>query len=214
VLTGDFLYSRAFQLMVELDSIGVLGVLADTTNVIAEGEVLQLMNCHNPDITESIYDNVIERKTAVLFEAAARCGGLIGQGSSDQIECLSQYGKQLGMAFQLIDDCLDYRADAQTTGKNLGDDLSEGKTTLPLIIAMQRADESGRALLAQAIRSGGREHLDEVIEIIEASEAITYTAQRAESAAKAAMQALDGLSDSPYKSAMLQLATFAVKRAY
>ncbi len=214
VLTGDFLYSRAFQLMVELDSMAILEVLANTTNVIAEGEVLQLMNCHNPDITEAVYDAVIERKTAVLFGAAARCGGLISGASAEQTEALTQYGRHLGMAFQLIDDCLDYRADSLTTGKHLGDDLAEGKATLPVIIALQRADETQARMLRAAISSGGREHLDEVVAMIEASDAITYTARRAELAAAAAIESLADLDASPFKSAMLELAEFAADRAF
>ena len=214
VLTGDFLYSRAFQLMVELDSMPILGVLADTTNVIAEGEVLQLMNCHNPDITEAIYDQVIERKTAVLFAAAARCGALVAGAGDREVEALAEYGRQLGMAFQLIDDCLDYQADAGTTGKNLGDDLAEGKATLPVIIALQRADTAGRERLRKAISSGGREHLQDVIAMIEASDAITYTARRAAACADQARACIAHLADGPHKQAMLELALFAADRAY
>ncbi len=214
VLTGDFLYSRAFQLMVELDRMEILRVLADTTNVIAEGEVLQLMNCFNPDISEATYDEVIERKTAVLFEAATRCGALLAGRSADEVDALAAYGRHLGMAFQLIDDCLDYRADAATTGKQLGDDLAEGKTTLPIIVALQRASAADRDILRTAISQGERGQLDEVIRIIDASDAITYTARRAEASATAAIAALDALEPSPYKAAMAQLAQFSARRAY
>ncbi len=214
VLTGDFLYSRAFQLMVELERMEILQVLADTTNVIAEGEVLQLMNCFNPDITEATYDEVIERKTAVLFEAATRCGALLAGRDAQEVEALAAYGRHLGMAFQLIDDCLDYRADAATTGKQLGDDLAEGKTTLPIIVALQRANAADGAILRAAIAEGNREQLNEVIRIIDASDAITYTARRAEASATAAIAALDALEPSPYKAAMAQLAQFSARRAY
>lgn len=214
VLTGDFLYSRAFQMMIELRDMRVLNVLADTTNRIAEGEVLQLMNCHNPDITEAVYNDVIERKTAVLFEASGRCAAMISGASDTVIEALAAYGRHLGIAFQLVDDCLDYQADAATTGKNIGDDLAEGKTTLPVIIAMQRAEPGVREQLRQAIISGGHEHLDIVMKSIEASDAITYTARRAEASAQSAIDALEPLDASPFKDAMQNLATFSAKRAY
>lgn len=214
VLTGDFLYSRAFQLMMELDDKRVLKVMADTTNRIAEGEVLQLMNCHNPDISEAIYDDVIERKTAVLFEAAGRCAGLTSQASEQQTQALANYGRHLGMAFQLIDDCLDYQADAAQTGKNVGDDLAEGKTTLPLIVAMQHAQGEAREHLRNAIKTGGREHMQSVLASIEASGAITYTARRAQIAAQAAIESLAALAESPYKTALRQLAEFSASRAY
>ncbi len=214
VLTGDFLYSRAFQMMIELGDMRILDVLADTTNRIAEGEVLQLMNCHNPDITESIYNDVIERKTAVLFEASGRCAGMISNAPDNISEALAAYGRHLGIAFQLIDDCLDYQADASTTGKNVGDDLAEGKTTLPVIVAMQRADPATREQLRSAIISGGREHLEVVMKSIEDSDAIAYTARRADASAQAAIDALAPLDASPFKEAMQNLAQFSAKRAY
>ncbi len=214
VLTGDFLYSRAFQLMIGLNSLPILDALANATNLIAEGEVLQLMNCFNPDITEATYDQVIDRKTAVLFAAATRCGGLLAQGDDRQIDALSRFGQLLGMTFQLIDDCLDYRADSASTGKNLGDDLAEGKTTLPIIITLQRAAPADQARLREALSTGNRDELQWVISLIEASDAIAYTARRAAESAAAAIGALDVLPPSPYKSAMVQLAEFSAARAY
>lgn len=214
VLTGDFLYSRAFQLMMELNEPRILTVLADTTNRIAEGEVLQLMNVHNPDITEAIYDDVIERKTAILFEAAARCGAILAGTNDEQTEGLAQYGHHLGMAFQLIDDCLDYQADSADTGKNVGDDLAEGKATLPVIIALEKASPELREQLKQAIRTGGREHLEAVKTGIAQSDAIAYTTRRAEAAAKAATQSLACLPASHYTTALHQLAEFSASRAY
>lgn len=214
VLTGDFLYSRAFQLMVELDSMAVLDVLANTTNIIAEGEVLQLMNSFNPDITEQVYDDVIERKTAVLFAAAMRCGALISGASETQTDALANFGRQLGFTFQLIDDCLDYRADSKDTGKNLGDDLADGKTTLPIIVALQRANADDQAVLREAIRNGDRSQLNRVISIIADSDSIAYTSRRADAATAAAVESLEVLEPSPYKTAMLELASFSAKRAY
>lgn len=214
VLTGDFLYSRAFQLMMELQDSRVLQVLADTTNRIAEGEVLQLMNCHNPDISEAIYDEVIERKTAVLFEAAARCGGLISGLDDHGCQALAAYGHHLGMAFQLVDDCLDYTSDADTLGKNLGDDLAEGKTTLPLIRAMEQSDAESKGKLSNAIKNGDAGQLDQVIKAIEATDAIAYTSRRAETAAQAAIQSLDALPDSNFLNSMKQLAEFSAQRPY
>lgn len=214
VLTGDFLYSRAFQLMMELQEPRILNLMADTTNRIAEGEVLQLMNVHNPDITEAIYNDVIERKTAILFEAATRCGAIIAGGNDEQAAALAQYGHHLGMAFQLIDDCLDYQSDSSQMGKNVGDDLAEGKATLPVIIALQKASPAVREQIRQAIVSGGREHLDAVKTGIDESDAIAYTTRRAQAAAEAATQSLTCLPDSVYKTAMQQLAEFSASRAY
>lgn len=214
VLTGDFLYSRAFQLMMELQDQRILKVLADTTNRIAEGEVLQLMNVHNPDITEEIYNDVIERKTAILFEAAARCGALIAGADDTKVEALAQYGHHLGMAFQLIDDCLDYQADAADLGKNIGDDLAEGKATLPLIVALKSAAPEVKEKLKQAIRDGGLEHLELVKSSIAESQSIAYTRQRAKDAAFTAIQSLAALPTSDYKTALHQLAEFSIRRTH
>ena len=214
VLTGDFLYSRAFQLMMELKDTRVLGILADTTNRIAEGEVLQLMNVHNPDISEDIYNDVIERKTAILFEAAARCGAMVAGAHDQQADALAQYGHHLGMAFQLIDDCLDYQADAADLGKNIGDDLAEGKATLPLIVALQESPQETREKLREAIRSGGLEHLNTVKNAIADTQAITYTTRRAEAAASAAIKSLKPLPESDYKTALCQLAEFSIARRH
>lgn len=214
VLTGDFLYSRSFELMVELAQMPVLEVLARTTNLIAEGEVLQLMHSHDPGITEATYDQVIDRKTAILFEAATRASALLAKATDNQVDALARYGRELGRAFQLIDDCLDYQSDSAKTGKELGDDLAEGKVTLPLIIAMQRCGSEDRERIAQAISAGGRDELQRIISVIDATGAITYTSRRAQTCAQSAKQAIGDLASSPAKTALLQLADFAVSRAY
>ncbi len=214
VLTGDFLYSRAFQLMVELDEMPILRVLADTTNQIAEGEVLQLLNCHNPDVNEASYNQVIERKTAVLFAAASRSAALLAGADTQTEEALAQFGLHLGTAFQLIDDCLDYSADPAATGKQLGDDLAEGKTTLPVIHALQHSDTATQQRLRQAIRTGGRDAIDDVLRAIDATGAIAYTARRARAEADAAMVQLESIPDTPYRQILATLAQFAAQRDF
>ncbi len=214
VLTGDFLYSRAFQMMVELDSMEVMRSLADTTNIIAEGEVLQLLNCRDPGITEERYREVIWRKTAVLFQAGTRLGaGLAGQ-ARPQTEALAGYGLHLGVAFQLIDDMLDYSADTQELGKNAGDDLAEGKPTLPLIHALKKATPAQQNMIRAAIEHGSRERLPEILAVIESTGAIAYTAALARQESEQAVAALAALPESPYKTALIELARFAVERRH
>jgi octaprenyl-diphosphate synthase len=217
VLVGDFLYSRSFQLMVELDDMRIMRILADTTNTIAEGEVLQLLNIGNADVSEASYLAVIERKTAVLFAAATELGGILGGLPDDQVAALREYGLQLGYAFQIADDLLDYVSDADTLGKNIGDDLAEGKPTLPLIYALEHAQSTpaGAAQaksLRHAIEHGGLESLDRIIASIRESGALERTRQRAASHAQAARDALEGLPPSPSLEAMLALADYAVGR--
>ncbi|MBI3915860.1 MAG: octaprenyl diphosphate synthase [Betaproteobacteria bacterium] len=214
VLVGDFVYSRAFQMMVGVDSMRVLQVLADATNVIAEGEVLQLMNCHNAGIDEEDYLQVIRYKTAKLFEAATRLGAILGGAGGAAEEAIAMYGVHLGTAFQLIDDVLDYSGDRQSIGKNLGDDLAEGKATLPLIHAMKRGTPGQAALIRRAIEHGGLEELGAVLDAIRGSGALDYARGQALAEARAACDALAALPASPYRDHLLQLADFAVTRTY
>ena len=212
VLVGDFLYSRAFQMMVGLENLRVMRVLADATNTIAEGEVLQLMNCHDPDVDEARYLDVVRRKTAKLFEAAARLGGILGAAAPEAEQGLAAYGMHLGTAFQVIDDVLDYSGAAQETGKSLGDDLAEGKPTLPLIRAMQAGGAAQRALVRRAILEGGREDFAPVLEAIRSTGALEYARAAAEREALAAARAIAGLPGSAYKDSLLELASFSVTR--
>ncbi|WP_295929716.1 polyprenyl synthetase family protein [uncultured Xanthomonas sp.] len=214
VLVGDFLYSRSFQLMVELDSMAVMRLLADTTNRIAEGEVLQLLHVHNPDTDEAAYLRVIERKTAVLFAAGTRLGALASGASEAVQERLYDYGMQLGYAFQIADDVLDYTADAADLGKNLGDDLAEGKATLPLIHAMAHADDVTRARLRQIVEQGDASAMPEVLAAIQASGGIDYSRRRAADYAAAAERALDGLPENEAVAALRGLARYAVERKH
>jgi octaprenyl-diphosphate synthase len=212
VLVGDFLYSRSFQLMVELDRIEVMRILADTTNAIAEGEVLQLLHVRNPDTDETAYLRVIERKTAVLFAAATRLGGLLAGADSSACDALHAYGVNLGYAFQVADDVLDYSADAGALGKNLGDDLAEGKATLPLIHAMANADPAGRARLREIVEHGEVDALPEVLAVIEAAGSLEYSRARAREYALAAEEALAGLEHNQAVAALHGLARNAVER--
>ncbi len=214
VLVGDFLYSRAFQMMVELQSLRVLEILADATNVIAEGEVLQLVNIHDPDVTEQRYLDTIRFKTAKLFEAAAQIGVVVGGGTLDQENGLAAYGRHLGTAFQLVDDALDYCAEADQLGKNLGDDLAEGKPTLPLLYAMWRGDAAQSSLIRRAIEGGGRERIAEITAAIESTGAIQYTLALAEREAAEAQAALTAIPPSEYLDALTGLARFAVERRF
>ncbi len=212
VLVGDFLYSRAFQMMVETGNMHVLSALAQATNVIAEGEVLQLMNMHDASLTPEAYLHVIESKTAKLFEASSRLAAIL-QGSSQATEQIcSTYGAALGTAFQLIDDVLDYAGDATTMGKNLGDDLREGKITLPLIIAMQRASASDQALIRNAIEQGDVTQLDSISSIIQSSGALSISLDFAEIQAKRAIDAITPLPNSTYKEALLELPQLSLQR--
>ncbi len=214
VLVGDFLYSRAFQMMVALGSMRVMEIMAETTNQIAEGEVMQLMNCHSADTTEEQYLQTIHRKTAKLFEAAARLGAVISNQSSAVERALAEYGVYLGNAFQLIDDVLDYQADADEIGKNTGDDLAEGKPTLPVINALQRGTAAQQRLLRQAIETGGREYIEDVLAAIESTGSLAYTARRARAEADRAQHALAIVPESPHKQALKDLAVFAVERSF
>ncbi len=214
VLVGDFLYSRAFQMMVEAGSMRVMEILAETTNTIAEGEVRQLLNCHDPDTTEERYLEVIRSKTAKLFEAAARLGAVLAGRPEAEEAALADYGLRLGIAFQLIDDVLDYRARPEETGKNLGDDLAEGKPTLPFIHALRESPPERAAALRRAIEEGGREHIGTVLDAIEATGAIAYTEARARTEAERAITALEALPGSPAREALAALARFAVDRTY
>ncbi|WP_339868465.1 polyprenyl synthetase family protein [Pseudohongiella nitratireducens] len=212
VLVGDFMYSRAFQVLVGLDNMEIMKVIADTTNTIAEGEVLQLLNKHRTDITEAEYQRVIEDKTAVLFAAASECGAIVAGCPQEQQEALRLAGLHLGMAFQLVDDALDYDGDAETLGKNVGDDLAEGKPTLPLIHAMANCNEEEAELIRQCVSKGGSEHLQEVIRIIKDSGALAYTRQRAHAEAEAARRQLSTLADSTYRQALYDMCELAVAR--
>lgn len=214
VLTGDFLYSRAFQMMVETDRMQVMQVLADTTNAIAEGEVLQLMNCHDPDMTEARYLQVIERKTGRLFEAASRLGAILAGATQAHKTSLASYGQHIGNAFQLIDDALDYSSTAKTLGKNIGDDLAEGKATLPLIHVLRKGSAEQVKLVRTAIEKGGLDQIDDVLQAIESTGAITYTAALARQEADKALAALADLPGSAYKDALIHMAEFSVSRSF
>lgn len=214
VLVGDFLYSRAFQMMVELGSLRIMQVLSDATAVIAEGEVLQLMNCKNPDVSEERYMDVIRSKTAMLFQAATESAAILAGASADVERAMAAYGLQVGMAFQLVDDVLDYRGDAETMGKNVGDDLAEGKPTLPLIYAMRTADDADRQQIRAAIRQGGVDRLDDICRIVEACGALDYTLQRAKACSDAALASLEVLPPSDYKESLTALAQLAINRSH
>lgn len=212
VLVGDFLYSRAFQMMVELESLEVMDILSNATSVIAEGEVLQLTNVKNPDVDEARYMDVIHGKTAMLFEASTHSTARLLKLEQTTAVALKEYGKELGMAFQLIDDVLDYEGDAETLGKNVGDDLAEGKPTLPLIHAMANAPETDAKLIRQAIRKGGLDNMDDVLRIVRDNGSLDYTRQKADECADRAQQHLKLLPDSDAKAALQALALLAVKR--
>jgi len=214
VLVGDFLYSRAFQMMVEAGSMPVMEILANATNVIAEGEVMQLMNCHEPNTTEETYLEVIRYKTAKLFEAATKLGAVISGRSETEIDSLSRYGMHLGTAFQLVDDVLDYSTSSEEIGKNVGDDLAEGKPTLPLIYAMRHGNSEQVQIVREAIEQGGRENINEVIHAVQSTGAIKYTAQAAKLEAEKAISFLEVLPDSKYKSALITVARFSVDRSF
>ncbi|WP_367171658.1 polyprenyl synthetase family protein [Zoogloea sp.] len=214
VLVGDFLYSRAFQMMVGADNMKVMRVLADATNVIAEGEVLQLLNCHNADVEVDDYLRVIRYKTAKLFEAAARLGGILGGVGEEMEDKLAAFGMHIGTAFQLIDDVLDYSGDEADTGKHIGDDLAEGKPTLPLIHAMKHGSAEHAACVRTAIENGGRDDFPAVLEAIRATGAIEATRKVAEAEAELALNALDALPASIFKDSLIELSKFAVARKY
>ena len=212
VLVGDFLYSRAFQMMVSVGRMRVMQILADATNTIAAGEVMQLMNVHDPDVSEDSYRQVIYRKTARLFEAGAQIAAVLANRDAADEAAMVRYGQNLGTAFQLIDDALDYDAMPDELGKNLGDDLAEGKTTLPLIYAMENGSDSEREMIRSAIETDGLPRLRDIQSVIESTGALRYTSARAQEAADAAIDALSGVPESEYKQAMIAIAEFAVKR--
>jgi octaprenyl-diphosphate synthase len=214
VLVGDYLYSRAFEMMVELGSMRVMDVMASATNKIAEGEVLQLMNAHDADTTEARYFEVIYRKTAKLFEAGAQIAAITANASPTHEKALAEYGKHLGTAFQLVDDVLDYRASAEELGKNLGDDLAEGKPTLPLIHALKHGNAEQQQLIRTAIENGGLDSIDAITQIIESTGGLDYTARLAQGETELAIAALAALPESPHVRALRELAEFAVSRSY
>ena len=214
VLVGDFVYSRAFQMMVEVGSMRILEVLAEATNVISEGEVLQLMNCRNPDIAESDYLQVVRCKTAKLFEAATRIGALLGSADAAAEEAMARYGAHLGTAFQLIDDVLDYSGDQAVIGKNVGDDLAEGKATLPLIYVMRSGASVQVDAVRRAIEAGALEELPAVLQAINETGALDYARNCARAESHLALDALQGLRPSKQREYLVQLADFAVTRSY
>ncbi len=212
VLVGDFLYSRSFQMMVEVGNMAVMETISHATNVIAEGEVLQLLNCKNPDVTEENYMKVILGKTAMLFEAATETGAIIANASAEHRTALRHYGRHLGIAFQLIDDVLDYQSSAEEMGKNVGDDLAEGKPTLPLIHAMREGNETQRQLIRQAIRKGGLEELASIMAAVRDTGAIEYTENCAQVQVDNAKACAMQLPDTAFRGVLLQLAEMAVAR--
>jgi octaprenyl-diphosphate synthase len=214
VLVGDFLYSRSFQMMVEVGSMRVMEILSHTTNRISEGEVMQLINCGSAETTEEQYMETIRCKTAILFAAATQLGAVITGQASAVENALRAYGLHLGIAFQLVDDILDYTADADAMGKNVGDDLAEGKPTLPLINALERGSKADQEIITDAITNASRDKLEEVMKIIESTGALGYTARRARQEAFEAQQALTIIPESSYKEAMMDLAAFAVERTH
>jgi octaprenyl-diphosphate synthase len=214
VLVGDFVYSRAFQLMAASRSQRVIEIMADATNVIAEGEVLQLMNARDPDTTEARYLQVIQRKTAQLFEAGAEVAAVLSGASETQQRALAHYGRHMGTAYQLVDDVLDYQSDPLTRGKNLGDDLAEGKPTLPLIYALTHSSPESVQLIREVIKLGGRERLDQVMATIESAGGLEYTARLAETEADQALATLAALPETPYRDALAALVRFAIARKH
>jgi len=214
VLVGDFLYTRSFQMMTKLGDMRIMDILSDATNIVAEGEVLQLMNCNDPDTTEESYLQVIYCKTAKLFEAATRLAAVITKQDTATETAMAEYGKYLGTAFQLVDDIMDYTADAKEMGKNVGDDLAEGKPTLPLLYAMKHGNEIQSRLIRDAIEHGnGMEHLDEILTAMKETGSLVYTQKKAEIEADKAIKALSILPESDYKQALVSLAHIAANRS-
>ncbi|WP_081151721.1 octaprenyl diphosphate synthase [Cognaticolwellia beringensis] len=215
VLVGDFLYSRSFQMMSELSNLRIMDILSDATNIIAEGEVLQLMNCNDPDTTEDSYMKVIYCKTAKLFEAATRLAAVIAKQDDVTELAMQNYGKHLGTAFQLVDDIMDYTADAQEMGKNVGDDLAEGKPTLPLLYAMKHGTDQQKALIRDAIEHGnGMDHLDDILAAMKQTGSLVYTQKKAEQEADKAINAIAMLPESEHKQALISLAHIAANRSH
>ena len=214
ILVGDFVYSRAFQVMVQIGQMRVMEIMADATNTIAEGEVLQLINSGNADITEKQYLDVINRKTGKLFEAGATIGAVLGNQSKLIESSLTDYGRNLGIAFQLIDDVLDYSSSFETIGKDVGDDLAEGKPTLPLIYALERCEPKEQIIIRQAIQSKNTKNIDQIIEYIKSSGALALSAEKAKSLSDQAIESLEPLPESEYKNGLIELAQFAMNRMY
>tara|TARA_R110000744_G_scaffold21536_1_gene55611 strand:+ start:23 stop:994 length:972 start_codon:yes stop_codon:yes gene_type:complete len=215
VLVGDFLYSRSFQMMSELNNLRIMDILSDATNIIAEGEVLQLMNCNDPDTTEDSYMKVIYCKTAKLFEAATRLAAVIAKQDDVTELAMLNYGKHLGTAFQLVDDIMDYTADAQEMGKNVGDDLAEGKPTLPLLYAMKHGTDQQKTLIRDAIEHGnGMDHLDDILAAMKQTGSLVYTQKKAEQEADKAINAIAMLPESEHKQALISLAHIAANRSH
>lgn len=214
VLVGDFLYSRAFQMMVSVKNMRVMEVLSDATNIIAEGEVLQLMNCNDPDIEEAAYLRVIRYKTAQLFEAAARLGAIVNGSSRDIEDALGRYGMHLGTAFQIIDDVLDYSGETDLTGKNVGDDLAEGKPTLPLLFAMKHGTAEEAEIIRKSIQEGDASHFQRILGIVQKTGALDHAHRRAEEEILLAQAAIATFPGSQYKDALLELSAFAVTREF
>ena len=215
VLVGDFLYSRSFQMMSELNNLRIMDILSDATNIIAEGEVLQLMNCNDPDTTEESYMQVIYCKTAKLFEAATRLAAVIANQDQATELAMLNYGKHLGTAFQLVDDIMDYTADAQEMGKNVGDDLAEGKPTLPLLYAMKHGNEQQQTMIRSAIENGdGMDHLDDILMAMKQTGSLVYTQKKAELEADKAINAIAVLPESEHKQALIALAHIAANRSH
>ncbi|MBX2858534.1 MAG: polyprenyl synthetase family protein [Cellvibrionaceae bacterium] len=214
VLVGDFLYSRAFQMMVNIGNMGVMDILSNTTNVIAEGEVQQLANAKRPDVTEAEYFTVIHKKTAALFEAACETACIIANSPKPTREHLKRFGYHLGLAFQLVDDALDYRGDTQKLGKNVGDDLAEGKLTLPLIQALSKAQSDEKQIIEAAITQSDTGNLEQILQIVQRYQGLEFTQDIAKQHATSAIECLQILDDSTYKSALIELAEFSVARTY
>lgn len=212
VLVGDFLYSRAFEMMVEPDSMKIMKILSKATNEIAQGEVLQLLNCQNADLTEAEYYQVIERKTAVLFQAATQIGGILSEVDSVQEQALKDYGLHLGNAFQIIDDVLDYESDSETMGKEVGDDLAEGKTTLPMIYALAHTSGADKQLLEEAINNADNSNIADVVHILQSVDAFGYTRAQAKKSADLAKASLTSIEPSPYKEALILLCDLSLAR--
>ena len=212
VLVGDFLYSRAFEMMVEPGSMKIMQILSKATNEIAQGEVLQLLNCQNSALTEAEYYQVIERKTAVLFQAATQIGGMLSEIDSVQEQALKDYGLHLGNAFQIIDDVLDYESDSATMGKEVGDDLAEGKTTLPMIYALANTSDSDKQLLEEAINNADNSKITQVVQILQSVDAFGYTRAQAKKSADLAKAALNDINGSPYKEALILLCGLSLAR--
>ncbi len=212
VLVGDFLYSRAFQMIVDIGDMRITRILADATNTIAAGEVMQLMSVHDPDTTEKDYRQVIYRKTARLFEAGAQIAAVLARQDTETETSMIDYGRHLGTAFQLVDDALDFDASPDELGKNLGDDLAEGKATLPLIYAMQKASDDDSNLIRKAILEGGLDQLSQITAIIQSTGALQYTAEKAREAADLAIESLRNIRDSEYKQALINIAELSIQR--